>query len=112
MVVFILQHLPGSTASAHPHFYIILLHSSSMIGLIFSGKQLEDGRLHIAASSRINSVSPSTFLHYLVTLIQHDRSHFLWEAVRRWSSSYCSIFPDQQRQPIHISTLSCYTHPA
>jgi hypothetical protein len=42
---------------------------------------------HIAASPQINSVCPSTFLHCLVTLIQRGRSHFRWEAVRRWSYS-------------------------
>lgn len=44
MLRFVSQHLPGSTASAHRHFYIALLHSSGVIGLIFAGKQLEDGR--------------------------------------------------------------------
>lgn len=44
MLRIIFQHLSGSTASAHPHFYIVLLHWSSVIGLIFAGKQLEDSR--------------------------------------------------------------------
>ena len=42
---------------------------------------------HTAASPRINSVCPSIFPHCLVPLTQHDRSHFRWEAVRRWSYS-------------------------
>jgi hypothetical protein len=41
----------------------------------------------MAAPARIYSVCPSTFLHCLVTLIHCDRSHFRWEAARRWSSS-------------------------
>ena len=41
---FTLQHLPGSTTSAHPHFYVVLLNWSSVTGLIYAGSQLEDGR--------------------------------------------------------------------
>ena len=44
MLRFLSQHLPRPTASAHPHFYIVLLHSSGVIALIFAGKQLEDRR--------------------------------------------------------------------
>ena len=41
----ILQHSPGPTASVNPRFYVVLLHWSSVIGLIFAGKPLEDCRV-------------------------------------------------------------------
>jgi hypothetical protein len=34
-----------------------------------------------------STASASTFLYCLLTLIRRHRSHFRWEAVRRWSSS-------------------------